>query len=181
MRSSSDTRCPNRESPRAGRCSFPSWGRVEDRVQSEQFRGARCGNSARRDLCGGRPATGVPTAIPDVESHAVEIRHVLSGVPLDGDEATLIMSPNGSCACRVRWTQGIRQSRVVHCISAAEAVVSAKARGLIDTALPTGPIEHAASLRYRSSVLPDGRTEIRPHWMLKISGRPNVHVDAVQP
>ena len=118
---------------------------------------------------------------PDVESHAVEIRHVLSGVPLDGDEATLIMSPNGSCACRVRWTQGIRQSRVVHCISAAEAVVSAKARGLIDTALPTGPIEHAASLRYRSSVLPDGRTEIRPHWMLKISGRPNVHVDAVQP
>ncbi len=29
---------------------------------SESHRGARCGKTARRDLCGGRRATGVPTA-----------------------------------------------------------------------------------------------------------------------
>jgi len=33
-----------------------------DRVRSEGNRGARCGNTARRDLCGGRRVTGVPTA-----------------------------------------------------------------------------------------------------------------------
>ncbi len=118
---------------------------------------------------------------PEVESYAVEIRHVLSGIPLDGDEATLIVSTNGSCTCRVKWTQGIRQTGVVACISAAEAVASAKTRGLIDAALPAGSTEQVVGLRYRSTVLPDGRTEIRPHWTLKISGRPNVHVDAVQP
>src|SRR5439155_23459052 len=31
---------------------------------SESFGRARCGKTARRDLCGGRRATGVPTAIP---------------------------------------------------------------------------------------------------------------------
>ncbi len=29
---------------------------------SASHRGARCGNTARRDLCGGRRVTGVPTA-----------------------------------------------------------------------------------------------------------------------
>ncbi|HEV8714305.1 MAG TPA: hypothetical protein VGX03_15945, partial [Candidatus Binatia bacterium] len=29
---------------------------------SESHRGARCGKTARRDLCGGRRVTGVPTA-----------------------------------------------------------------------------------------------------------------------
>ena len=29
---------------------------------SESHRGARCGNTARRDLCGGRRVTGSPTA-----------------------------------------------------------------------------------------------------------------------
>ena len=28
----------------------------------ESYRGARCGKTARRDLCGGRRVTGVPTA-----------------------------------------------------------------------------------------------------------------------
>ena len=32
----------------------------DDRVQSEQFRRARCGNPARRDLCGGAPGNGRP-------------------------------------------------------------------------------------------------------------------------
>ena len=33
---------------------------------SESHRGARCGKTARRDLCGGRRATGVPTATASV-------------------------------------------------------------------------------------------------------------------
>jgi hypothetical protein len=39
--------------------------------------GARCGNTARRDLCGGRVVTRVPTAIgsrEDVGGHGVSIR-----------------------------------------------------------------------------------------------------------
>jgi len=38
---------------------------MRDEVRSEGNRGARCGNAARRDLCGGRRATGVPTATCD--------------------------------------------------------------------------------------------------------------------
>ena len=36
--------------------------------------GAVCGNSARTDLCGGRPAMGVPTAMAGVPDNAIERR-----------------------------------------------------------------------------------------------------------